>query len=77
VPNAIKNGSIKSIDEGRLQDAVNVILTLQNEDGGTPASPFVENKYLTVCTYYFPLHCIIHKAGQPMKIIVALHGMNN
>lgn len=30
----LKNGSLKDIDDRRLHDAVNVILTLQNEDGG-------------------------------------------
>lgn len=30
----LKNGSLKDIDDRRLYDAVNVILTLQNEDGG-------------------------------------------
>ena len=37
IPAAIRNGSIRPIDESRLQDAVNVILTLQNEDGGKSA----------------------------------------
>jgi hypothetical protein len=32
--NAVKTGMLKSIDAERLCDAVNVILTLQNEDGG-------------------------------------------
>jgi len=31
---AIDQGIVRGIDETRLQDAVNVILTLQNEDGG-------------------------------------------
>jgi len=34
VRDAIKNGSLKPIGEKRFQDAVNGILTLQNEDGG-------------------------------------------
>jgi len=31
---AVQDGSLKDINESRFQDAVNVILTLQNEDGG-------------------------------------------
>lgn len=34
VQQAIKKGSLKQIDETRFHDAVNVIITLQNEDGG-------------------------------------------
>lgn len=35
VMDAVKKGILKSMDPTRLHDAVNVILTLQNEDGGT------------------------------------------
>ena len=34
ISKAIKDGELKGIDSTRLQDAVNVIITLQNEDGG-------------------------------------------
>lgn len=34
VQDGIKDGTLRNIGEERLQDAVNVILTLQNEDGG-------------------------------------------
>lgn len=34
VQNSVKNGSLRDISEERLYDAINVILTLQNEDGG-------------------------------------------
>ena len=34
VQDAVTDGSLESIGEKRFQDAVNVILTLQNEDGG-------------------------------------------
>jgi len=36
---AVKQGILKSIEPTRLYDAVNVILTLQNEDGGTSCQP--------------------------------------
>ena len=31
---AVKKGILKNMEPSRLHDAVNVILTLQNEDGG-------------------------------------------
>lgn len=34
IKNAVKEGILKDIEPSRLYDAVNVILTLQNEDGG-------------------------------------------
>ena len=34
VMGAVKKGVLKNIEPSRLYDAVNVILTLQNEDGG-------------------------------------------
>ena len=34
VMGAVKKGLLKGIEPCRLYDAVNVILTLQNEDGG-------------------------------------------
>jgi len=34
VMEAVKSGVLKNINTDRLYDAVNVILTLQNEDGG-------------------------------------------
>jgi hypothetical protein len=34
VMGAVEKGLIKGIESFRLYDAVNVILTLQNEDGG-------------------------------------------
>lgn len=34
VMGAVKKGIVKGIEPSRLYDAVNVILTLQNEDGG-------------------------------------------
>jgi len=34
IMSAVKEGALKSIEPSRLYDAVNVILTLQNEDGG-------------------------------------------
>ena len=34
VQNAVKDGTLRGFNEKRLQDAVNVILTLQNKDGG-------------------------------------------
>ena len=35
VMDAVKKGILNSMETSRLHDAVNVILTLQNEDGGT------------------------------------------
>ena len=34
VMDAVKKGIVKNMEPSRLYDAVNVILTLQNEDGG-------------------------------------------
>ena len=34
VMGAVEKGLLKGIEPSRLHDAVNVILTLQNEDGG-------------------------------------------
>lgn len=34
VMDAVKKGILKNMEPSRLYDAVNVILTLQNEDGG-------------------------------------------
>ena len=44
VMGAVKAGILKSIEPSRLYDAVNVILTLQNEDGGAYVSCFLSGK---------------------------------
>ena len=35
IKSSLKDGSVKGISDDRLYDAVNVLLTYQNEDGGT------------------------------------------
>ena len=35
IKSGLKDGSVKPISDERLYDAVNVLLTYQNEDGGT------------------------------------------
>ena len=61
MPNAIAKGSINPIDETRLQDAVNVILTLQNEDGGTYAGFLLVNKLSAGHSNHCPPHSVIHQ----------------
>lgn len=61
VMSAVKKGIVKSIEPSRLYDAVNVILTLQNEDGGMSGSIiheqsiFVSPAVSTTC--YPDSHC--------------------
>ena len=85
---AIEEGSLRGIDPIRLQDAVNVILTLQNEDGGEILYCCTYKEYvimfsvaltrfvsltISTCTYL----CSHHKGGQLTRTIAVLAGMNS
>lgn len=75
----IEKGELLDINEKRLQEAVNVILTLQNEDGGELSveslQKIVFHECLKSCLSYF--FFFIPKVGPPTKTPEALGGTNN
>ncbi len=75
VMGAVKKGVLKDIDPSRLYDAVNVILTLQNEDGGKFSLQHTSMHNLAWSLLIPTSFC--SQVGQHMKTIVDLAGTKN
>ena len=86
IKSGLKDGSVKPISDERLYDAVNVLLTYQNEDGGTlkemgrtfiTSGLFVIHSRVSTCRCKSGLFFALFQVGQRMRTIEALAGMSS